>query len=124
MTQTVPSPLVLTDVLRLAEQSDRLDWQPFRAGVEIYPLYSDNGASAALLKYEPGASVPEHRHTGYEHIMVLSGSQRDRNGVYSTGTIVINPPESQHKVYSDDGCIIFIVWQHPVHILDSNPDPS
>ncbi len=116
----MPIPLVLTDVLRLAKQGDRLDWQPFRQGVDMYPLYTDDsGASAALLRYQPGASVPEHRHTGYEHIIVLSGSQRDCNGLYPTGTIVINPPGSQHQVFSDDGCIIFIVWQHPVHILDS-----
>ena len=60
---------------------DDLPWQPFREGVEIYPLYKDNTegheASAALLRYQAGAKVPHHSHTGYEHILVLSGSKRN-----------------------------------------------
>ena len=52
------------------------EWQhevpggPFRAGIEIYRLYGDGmtGPTAALLRFEPGASVSLHEHTGYEHI--------------------------------------------------------
>lgn len=94
-----------------------LDWQPFREGVKIYPLYKDGvGASAALLCYEAGAKVPNHSHSGYEHIFVLSGSQSDANGKYSKGALIINPPDSSHQVWSDEGCVVLIVWEKPVVI--------
>jgi anti-sigma factor ChrR (cupin superfamily) len=119
MTPVLQVPLVLTDLFQLAEESDRLPWQPFRPGVEMYPLYRDDAscASAALLRYAPGAQVPAHLHTGFEHIVVLAGAQRDERGTYGPGTLVINPPDSQHSVASDDGCIVLIVWQRPVQML-------
>lgn len=115
------SPLILNNLFQISEESDRLPWQPFRPGVDIYPLYKDetSGASAALLRYEPGATVPQHLHTGFEHIIVLAGSQRDQHGQHSAGTLVINSPDTQHSVASDDGCIVLIIWQQPVQLLDS-----
>ena len=50
-----------------------LPFEPFREGVEIHRL-ADGPAAAALLRYAPGASVPRHRHTGLETILVLTGS--------------------------------------------------
>ena len=38
--------------------------------------------SLAILRYEPGARVPRHRHAGLETIMVLEGTQSDENGDY------------------------------------------
>ncbi|MEM9005433.1 MAG: cupin domain-containing protein [Cyanobacteria bacterium P01_F01_bin.86] len=108
---------LLEDVWTLAERADSLPWQPFRPGVEIHRLYGDGaGAAAALLRYVPGAQVPQHDHTGYEHILVLSGSQRDAKGHYAAGTLVINPPGSNHEVISDEGCIVLIIWEKPVAI--------
>lgn len=120
------SPIILTDLFNLASQPERLPWQPFRSGVEIHMLYGNfpgkettsapQAAAAALLKYEPGATVPTHEHTGYEHIMVLSGAQRDHQGQHAAGTLVINPPGSQHHIVSEDGCIVLIIWEKPVAI--------
>jgi hypothetical protein len=42
---------------------------------------------------------------GYEHIFVLSGSQRDQNGPVAAGTLTINPPGTRHSVVSEAGCI-------------------
>ena len=115
-------PQVLTNLLTLADNSSQLTWQPFRPGVEIHRLYGDGqqGPAAALLRYEPGASVPEHTHQGYEHIFVLSGSQRDQQGVYPTGSLVINPPGSGHAVVSDQGCMVLIIWEKPVAIREGD----
>ncbi|MGC1309434.1 MAG: cupin domain-containing protein [Phormidesmis sp.] len=115
------NPIVLPDLLSLAQQPNRLAWAPFRPGVEIHRLYGDgrNGPSAALLKYAPGASVPAHDHTGYEHIMVLSGAQRDHRGDYAAGTLVINLPGSGHAIASDEGCIVLIIWQQPVRMREA-----
>ena len=41
-----------------------------------------------ILRYQRGASVPRHKHLGFEHICVLSGSQTDHNGEHKAGTLV------------------------------------
>jgi len=97
-----------------------LDWQPFREGVEIFPLYGDRrrGGAAALLRYREGARVPRHRHSDWEHILVLSGSQADESGEYGPGTLVLNPPDSTHSVVSGPGCVVLAIWSGPVEILE------
>lgn len=93
-----------------------VDWQPFREGIEIHRLYGEAGAgrSAALLRYAPGAALPEHRHAGFEQILVLDGAQIDDRGRYGKGTLVINPPGTHHAVTSPEGCIVFVTWELPV----------
>ena len=110
--------LILKDLSNIAAWQDNLPWQPFRDGVEIYRLYGDNtsGSAAALLRYEPGASVPRHTHTGFEHIYVLTGSQTDQNGEHQAGTFVINPPKSNHSVVSQAGCIVLVIWEKPISL--------
>jgi putative transcriptional regulator len=97
-----------------------LAWEPFREGVEIFPLYGDrgHGAAAALLRYREGARVPQHRHSDWEHILVLAGSQGDANGEYAAGTLVLNHPESTHAVASRTGCVVLAIWTGPVVILE------
>ncbi|WP_244901935.1 cupin domain-containing protein [Phormidium tenue] len=110
-------PIVLRDLKAMAADSE-LAWEPFRSGIDIFRLYpaEPNEAAAALLRYQPGASVPYHRHTGFEHILVLSGSQTDDNGTYTAGTLVVNPPGTRHTVKSLDGCIVLAIWAKPVQI--------
>jgi anti-sigma factor ChrR (cupin superfamily) len=111
--------LILKDLLNIPAWEDKLSWEPFRPGVDIYRLYGDSrkGAAAALLRYQPGASVPKHEHTGFEHIFVLSGSQSDRNGEHQTGTLVINSPGTNHSVISEEGCIVLVIWEKPILLI-------
>lgn len=90
-------------------------------GVEMAVLYRDevSGSSAALLRYEPGASIKPHRHTGFEHVLVLEGSQQDERGRYSAGTLVVNPPGTMHHVSSPEGCLVLVIWQSPVEFIDA-----
>jgi anti-sigma factor ChrR (cupin superfamily) len=109
----------LTEPLRVNVQeflSSNIPWQPFRTGIEIHCLYGEVGvtAAAALLRYAPGAQLPSHEHVGLEHILVLRGAQRDERGTYGAGTLVVNPPGSQHSVDSPDGCVVLVIWQEPV----------
>lgn len=110
-------PLILAEAL--SADPAGLDWQPFRPGIEAAWLYrtDDNGPAAAYLRYQPGASAPRHQHVGYEHIFILTGSQRDENGLHPAGTLVINPPATAHSVTSDDGCLVLAVWERPVRFL-------
>ena len=115
--------LVLRGLLDPETDFDQLAWQPFHPGVDIVELYpqSEEGCHAALLRYHPGTCVPFHLHSGYEHILILRGSQRDSLGVYEAGTLVIKQPGTSHQVFSDDGCVVLAVWQKPVQIMgDAN----
>jgi anti-sigma factor ChrR (cupin superfamily) len=95
---------------------DTITFEPFRAGVDIARLY-DGPPSVALLRYAPGASVPPHRHAGLETILVLSGAQSDERGTYGTGSLVLNPAGTTHRVWSEDGCVVLIQWTLPVEFL-------
>lgn len=107
-------PIVLQDLLQGGWKD--LAFQPFRDGVEIYPIVEGEPA-LALLKYSPGASVPRHVHTGLETICVLSGSQTDENGTYGAGTMVANLEGSSHSVRSEEGCVVLIQWNRPVKFV-------
>ena len=108
-------PIVLPQLAKRALATD-FAWSPFRPGIQIHRLYgnSDSGPSAALLRYSPGASVPYHRHEGYEHIHVLHGAQVDAGGSYAAGTLIVNPPGSGHEVHSPDGCVVLVIWEGPI----------
>lgn len=112
------SRLVVSGLFGAATDFDRFEWQFFREGVEIARLYGggDEGCSAALLRYAPGAKVPVHLHRGNEHIIVLRGSQRDEDGVYEAGSMLIHGAGTQHSVASDQGCIVLAIWFAPVEI--------
>ena len=113
-------PIVISGLLDAATDFDALDWQPLHPGVDVVDLYPpvSDGARAALLRYQPGATVPWHVHGGFEHILVLRGSQQDASGVYRAGTLVVNLPGSTHQVSSEEGCIVLAVWQKQVQLLD------
>lgn len=104
------------ELLQRAARPELLDWHTLRPGVEFHALYGQpgQGPAAALLRYTPGASVPSHRHGGSEHILVLAGSQRDDNGRYEAGTLLVSPPGSRHAVTSDDGCLVLAIWAGPL----------
>lgn len=104
------------ELLQRAAQPERLDWKVLRPGVEFHALYGQpgQGPAAALLRYAPGANVPAHRHGDSEHILVLAGSQRDENGLYEAGTLLVSPPGSRHTVTSDAGCLVLAIWAGPL----------
>jgi anti-sigma factor ChrR (cupin superfamily) len=98
---------------------ERYAWEPFREGVSICRIYgnSKEGPSAALLKYEPGASLPPHRHVGYEHLIVLQGTQIDESGETHAGTLVVNPPGTTHRVRNEGPCVVLAIWERPVEFI-------
>ena len=104
------------DLSRPTDWSSSIPWQPFQPGVEIHRLYGDGitGPSAALLRFAPGGKIPLHFPTGYEHIVVLEGSQVDEHGELFAGGLRIHPPGSSHSVTSDSGCIVLAIYEKPV----------
>jgi anti-sigma factor ChrR (cupin superfamily) len=109
-------------VQRAQEIKDGPGWQPFHPGVEAQYLYDlgPGGPAAVLLRYEPGAHIPLHEHIGYEHVLVLEGEQSDAEGVYSAGTLVVNPPGTSHWLDSKTGCLALLIYEKPVRFLPEN----
>jgi len=106
----------LKDLFQIAENANAIPWQTFHDGVDIYRLYGDgaSGPTAALIRYRAAGKIPMHEHQGYEHILVLSGSQRDQNGTAIAGTLTINAPGTRHSIVSDAGCMVLAIYEKPV----------
>lgn len=94
-----------------------LTFSPFREGITVCYLLQGTPA-IAVLRYEPGATVPLHEHTGPEMIVVLDGEQSDEHGTYGKSDVVINPAGSRHSVRSDAGCVVLLHWAQPVRFID------
>ena len=95
---------------------EQMPFQHFRDGVQICRLWQGI-PEVALLRYAPGAAVPRHRHLGLETILVVSGTQSDDAGNYEQGTIMFNPAGSEHRVWSEQGCVVLIQWERPVEFV-------
>ncbi|WP_350203807.1 cupin domain-containing protein [Algiphilus sp.] len=104
---------------------DSGQWTPLLDGVRMRLLHpgSRNHARVALLRYEAGACVPWHRHSGDEHVYVLEGEQQDERGRYAAGSYVFNPAQSGHSVQSPRGCLVLIHWLGPV-VFEAAPHSS
>jgi anti-sigma factor ChrR (cupin superfamily) len=107
--------LELTNLFHLSEHPDEIPWKPFCEGIEIHRLYGDGvtGPTAALIRFLRKSKVPMHEHLGYEHILVLSGSQRDQNTTAAPGTLMINPPGTRHSIVGEAGCIVLAIYEKP-----------
>lgn len=118
-TSSLTAPLVLADLLTQAQAPGDKKWETFQPGVERCWLYQQkpDGPAAALLRFQPGGRVPLHEHVGYEHILILSGSQQDERGIYPAGTLLISPPGTRHSILSGEGCTVLAIYEKPVRFL-------
>jgi anti-sigma factor ChrR (cupin superfamily) len=115
MTETI----LLSGLIGRGDWND-LAWEAFRPGVRIHWLYriGEDGAAAALLRYEPGAAVPLHEHLGWEHILILSGAQSDGSTRHAAGTLLISAPGTHHAIDSEGGCVALAIWQRQVRVIE------
>jgi anti-sigma factor ChrR (cupin superfamily) len=113
------APIVWPNLIDIDLEKADLLWEALQPGVHICMLHGDRriGCSSALLRYEPGTSIPPHVHTGHEHLFILHGSQSDEHGIYRQGTFLINKPASSHRVSSEEGCLVLAIWEAPVKFL-------
>ena len=113
--------LKVNDLMQISGWQQKLAWEPFQPGVDIHRLYGDgvSGPTAALLRFHPGGRIPLHEHIGYEHILVLAGSQVDENSHAETGMLIVNPPGTSHSILSESGCIVLAIYEKPVKFLQT-----
>lgn len=97
---------------RLTVRGRDLDWQPYRVpGVSVAPLYVDLAKRevTALLKAEPGAVYPIHRHAAPEEIYMLDGDLRIDGEVYGAGDYIRSRQGTVHEPSETVGGCMFLV---------------
>jgi quercetin dioxygenase-like cupin family protein len=76
-TQNLPEPerawwLLPRSPLQLVPAGARR-WRPNFPGVDVMPLWGSSTITSMLVRFAPGASVPDHRHDVHEDCLMLEG---------------------------------------------------
>ena len=66
-----------------------------------------------LLKLEPGAYIPLHKHPEIEQSFVLEGSVEDHDGIATAGNYIWRRPGSMHDNKSPSGAVLLAVYRKP-----------
>ena len=69
---------------------------------------AEAGKVTSLVRYDAGARFPERGHPGGEEILVLEGIFSDQHGHYGKGWHLLNPSDSRHESYSENGCLLLV----------------
>lgn len=85
------------------------------AKVWIKVLYEDKakGEMTCLIKLEPGAHLPMHKHPELEQAFVLEGSMGDHDGNCGTGEYVWRKPGSCHENATETGAVVLAIYRKP-----------
>jgi putative transcriptional regulator len=78
-------------------------------------LLNENEIHSSLLHIQPGGSIPEHTHKGFELTVLLDGSFHDESGEYVKGDFIMLDGSHQHNPVSTNGCLCFTVANDALH---------
>jgi len=90
-----------------------ITWRDTLPGVRQKLIWEDKAGNrrAVLALFEPGATLPRHRHTGEELLYMIEGSHADESGEIATGNMSIRPNGCTHNVKSRNGAIsLAFLW--------------
>lgn len=93
-----------------------MDWKPSQfEGIQIKVLYENKeaGELTCLLKWQPGATLPFHKHPEIEQSFVLEGSFYDHDGICKAGEYVWRKAGSFHETHSDEGAVLLAIYRKP-----------
>jgi anti-sigma factor ChrR (cupin superfamily) len=99
-----------------------LPWTPTRfKGVDMKLLMEDKetGLSTALVRFAPGATLPDHEHVELEQTFVLEGSLEDQEGAATVGNYVWRPAGSRHDAHAPNGCLALSFFLKPNKFFDA-----
>jgi len=101
-----------------------LPWEKTRfAGVEAKTLLVDaaTGVVTALMKFAPGARLPDHEHVLIEQTYVLEGSLVCGEGECKAGEFVWRPAGSRHEAWAGpEGGLMLAMFQIPNKFFEAN----
>lgn len=81
-------------------------------GLMVMPLSEFGTMHTAMVRWAPGTYFNPHRHYGGEEIFVIEGVFSDEHGSYPKGSWIRSPHLSQHKPFSEEGCLILVKTGH------------
>ena len=97
-----------------------LPWVEARPGVRQKRVWEDKGRAdapgvnerrAILARFEPGSTLPKHRHVGDELIFLVEGANADESGIVATGQMNYRPNGCVHSVTTANGAtVLAVVW--------------
>jgi anti-sigma factor ChrR (cupin superfamily) len=98
-----------------------MEWQKTRfAGCEVKTLLFDkeSGLVTALMRFAPGAVLPDHEHVKIEQTFVLEGKLVDKEGPdagleVGPGEFVWRPAGSRHVACCPEGGLMLAIFQVP-----------
>lgn len=109
----VGTPETLPPGLLVLTRKEEGKWRPTGfSGVTAKRLYADSesGNTTWLLKLEPGAVYPSHRHAAHEHCYVIDGDVAFENYSLTKGDFGVAAAGSDHSPFTTrGGCLLLIV---------------
>ncbi len=98
-----------------------LEWKKTRfEGCEVKPLLfdRDSGLVTVMMRFAPGAVLPDHEHVKIEQTYILEGKLVDKEGPdagleVSAGEFVWRPAGSRHVAWCPEGGLILAMFQVP-----------
>jgi 2,4'-dihydroxyacetophenone dioxygenase len=105
-------------------QPDAMAWIETGPGESFRPLRFEEDGFSDLIRLEPGAVMPRHRHTGDTHIFNLQGSREliQTGEIAGPGDYVYEPPGTvdSWRTAGDVPCIVHVKVVGVVEYLDAN----
>jgi anti-sigma factor ChrR (cupin superfamily) len=81
-------------------------------GVEVRRLFVDpaTGNVTSMLRLQPGAKIPPHRHAGHEQCYVIEGDVFSGDESLSAGDYEVNTLGTNHSFVSTrNGCLLLLI---------------
>ena len=102
-------------------QPQSMEWQKTRfPGCEAKTLLFDHktGLMTALMRFAPGAVLPDHEHVNIEQTYVLEGRLVDKEGPAAgieakKGEFIWREPGSRHSAWTPEGGLMLAIFQVP-----------
>jgi quercetin dioxygenase-like cupin family protein len=83
-------------------------WRPTFEGVEVLPMWGAADITSMLVRFAPGASVPDHHHAAHEDCLMLAGEMFLGDILLRPGDYQLAPAGGGHfGETSDVGCTFF-----------------
>jgi anti-sigma factor ChrR (cupin superfamily) len=102
----------------------KLPWEKTRfEGVEMKTLLVDRetGVVTSLMKFAPGARLPDHEHVRIEQTYVLEGTLVCGEGECKAGDYVWRPAGSRHEAWAGpQGGLMLAIFQIPNRFYESD----
>lgn len=96
-----------SQIIRVCERG----WESMSPAIKFKPLWSDPATKrrAQITRFEPGATLPMHRHDGDELLYVIEGSISDEAGTTTAGSVGYRPNGCIHSVTSKTGATVLAI---------------